>query len=131
MSKDLRLWHSAMMSNLQSVIWINFLVADQGAALFEKAAGTRLHRDPLSNKCKFLPLGKWRGKLNQEDIPTPYMRLTDTLDMVGVQLCSTWTNTRRKNGEMLQQKSVSCQEAGDQASSCLYPYVHTLPTLLH
>ena len=92
------------MSNLQSVIWINFLVADQGAALFEKAAGTRLHRDPLSNKCKFLPLGKWRGKLNQEDIPTPYMRLTDTLDMVGVQLCSTWTNTRRKNGEMLQQK---------------------------
>ena len=64
----------------------------------------KLHRDPLSNKCKFLPLGKWRGTLKQEDIPTPYMRITDTLDMVGVQLCATWTNSRRKNGEVLQQK---------------------------
>ena len=59
-----------------------FYIADRGAALFEKAAGTRLHRDPLSQKCKFLPLGKWRKNLKQEDIPTPYMRLTDTLDMV-------------------------------------------------
>ena len=81
-----------------------FCIADRGAALFEKAAGTRLHRDPLSNKCKFLPLGKWRRTLKQEDIPTPYMRLTDTLDMVGVQLCSTWSNSRKKNGDILQQK---------------------------
>ena len=63
-----------------------FIVADKGASLFEKAAGTRLHRDPNSNKCKFLPLGKWRKELNQDMIPTPYMKLTDTLDMVGVQL---------------------------------------------
>ena len=35
-----------------------FLVADKGAEMFEKAAGTKLHRDPSSNKCKFLPLGK-------------------------------------------------------------------------
>ena len=81
-----------------------FLIADEGAALFERSAGTRLHRNPLSNKCKFLPLGKWRMKLKQEDIPTPYMRLTDTLDMVGVQLCSNWTKTRMKNGETLQVK---------------------------
>ena len=64
-----------------------FCIADRGAALFEKAAGTRLHRDPLTQKCKFLPLGNWRQQLKQEDIPTPYMKLTDTLDMVGVQLC--------------------------------------------
>ena len=51
-----------------------------------------------------MPLGKWRGTLRQEDIPIPYMRLTDTLDMVGVQLCSTWSSSRRKNGEILQQK---------------------------
>ena len=81
-----------------------FYIADRGAALFEKAAGTRLHRDPLSQKCKFLPLGKWRKNLKQEDIPTPYMRLTDTLDMVGVQLCDLWTVTRRKNGETLKMK---------------------------
>ena len=30
---------------------------------------------------------KWRKNLKQEDIPMPYMRITDTLDMVGVQLC--------------------------------------------
>ena len=35
------------------------------------------------------------------------MRLTDSLDMVGVQLCSTWTKTRGKNGEILQKK-LSC-----------------------
>ena len=86
-----------------------FSIADERAGLFERSAGTRLHRDPHSNKCKFLPLplGKWRMKLEQEDIPTPYMRLTDTLDMVGVQLCSTWTKTRGKNGEILQKKLSS------------------------
>ena len=62
------------------------------------------HRCPSSDKCKFLALGKWRGKLKQEDIPTPYMRLTDTLDMVGVQLTATWSSTRQKNGNLLQTK---------------------------
>ena len=47
-----------------------FLIADHGASLFENAAGTRLHRDPASNKCKFLALGKWRRDLKQDDIPT-------------------------------------------------------------
>ena len=63
-----------------------------------------MHRDPSSNKCKFLPLGKWRKELKQEDIPTPYMRLTDTIDMVGVQLCSTWNSTRKKNGDTVREK---------------------------
>ena len=81
-----------------------FCIADNGASLFERAAGTRLHRDPNTNKCKFLPLGKWRRELTQEMIPTPYMRITDTLDMIGVQLCALWSVTRRKNGEMVRQK---------------------------
>ena len=81
-----------------------FEVADRGANLFEKSAGTKLHRDPTSNKCKFLPLGKWRRELAQEDIPTEYMRLTETLDMVGVQLCATWGQTRMKNGNILRDK---------------------------
>ena len=81
-----------------------FLVADKGAEMFERAAGTKLHRNPLSNKCKFLPLGKWRTKLRQEDIPTAYMRLTDTLDMVGVKLCATWSKSRKLNGDDVQQK---------------------------
>ena len=57
----------------------DFVIADLGASLFEKAAGTRLHRDPSSNKCKFLPLGRWRNKLVQDDIITPYMRVLQTL----------------------------------------------------
>ena len=70
-----------------------FILVDKGAALFKNSAGTKLHRDPKSNKCKFLPLGKWCKSLTQEQIPTPYMRLTDKLDMVGVQLCATWNAT--------------------------------------
>ena len=81
-----------------------FTTADTGASLFEGAAGTRLHRDPTTDKCKFLALGRWRGVLKQDDIPTPYMRLTDTLDMVGVQLTATWSSTRKKNGDLLQSK---------------------------
>ena len=81
-----------------------FMIADRGANLFEKSAGTKLHRDPTTDKCKFLPLGKWRTKLNQTDIPTNYMRITDTLDMVGVQLCATWSKSRQKNGIILQTK---------------------------
>ena len=81
-----------------------FNTADRGATLFENAAGTKLHRDPTTNKCKFLPLGKWRRELKQDDIPTPYMRLTDTLDMVGVSLSATWAATRKNNGEILRDK---------------------------
>ena len=81
-----------------------FIVADRGAALFELAAGTKLHRDPTTNKCKFMDLGGWKTRLRQEDIPTPYMRLTDTLDMVGVQLCPTWSKTRQKNGDIVIEK---------------------------
>ena len=81
-----------------------FLIADQGATLFERSSGTRLHRDPATQKCKFLPLGKWRTSLTQEQIPTPYMTLCDTLDMVGVQLCSKWSKTRQLNGNTLRNK---------------------------
>ena len=81
-----------------------FLVADKGAELFEKSAGTLLHRDPTTNKCKFLPLGKWRKKLRQCDIPTDYMRITDTLEMVGVELCCSWAKSRQKNGMALRSK---------------------------
>ena len=102
-----------------------FNIADRGASLFEQAVGTRLHRDPLSQKCKFLPLRKWRRTLRQEDIPTPYMCITDMLDMVGVQLCNLWSSTRRKNGETLQQKIKNLSgswRAGKFMPLCLRPY---------
>ena len=75
-----------------------FIIADHAATLFEKSAGTKLHRDPASDKCKFLPVGKWRKELIQSDIPTDYMRICDTLDIVGVQLSAVWSKSRQKNG---------------------------------
>ena len=56
-----------------------FSLVDMAMTLFEKASGCRLHRDPASKKCKFLPLARWRGTLQQEDIPCPYMSLSDHL----------------------------------------------------
>ena len=79
-----------------------FQLVDQAMGLFEKASGCQLHRDPTTKKCKFLPLARWRGTLQQEDIPCRYMSISDHLDMLGVELRSTWTQTRKSNGDALQ-----------------------------
>ena len=81
-----------------------FLLLDQAMSLFEKASGCQLHRDPATKKCKFLPLARWRGTLQQEDIPCQYMAISDHLDMIGVELRATWTQTRKHNGEALQSR---------------------------
>jgi hypothetical protein len=79
-----------------------FFTIDKACSLFEKSSGCKLHRDPSSGKCKFLPLGRWRGLLEQEDIPLNYMVLTDSLDMVGVELKATWAQTKKANGDIIQ-----------------------------
>ena len=56
---------------------------------------------------KFLPLGRWRGTLTQEDIPHQYIRLSDHLDFVGVELRATFTQTRKVNGDLLQARIKS------------------------
>ena len=81
-----------------------FALVDRASSLFERSSGCKLHRDPASGKCKFLPLGRWRGTLSQEDIPFPYMVLSDHLDMVGVDLRATATQTRKANGDILQSR---------------------------
>ena len=83
-----------------------FALVDQASALFEAASGCRLHRNPASKKCKFLPLGKWRRSLQQEDLPPScqYLVLSDHLDMVGVELRATWTQTRKANGDIIQDR---------------------------
>ena len=60
-----------------------FSVVDMFMGLFEKASGCQLHRDPASKKCKFLALARWRGTLQQEDIPCSYMSISDHLEMLG------------------------------------------------
>ena len=81
-----------------------FTMVDQSAALFEKASGYILHRDPSSGKVKFLPLGRWKGTLTKEDLPVNYIALSDHLDMVGVQLKATITQTWKVNEDILQER---------------------------
>ena len=81
-----------------------FLLVDRAATMFEGASGCKLHRDPAAGKCKFLPLGRWKGTLQQEDIPCNYMVLSDQLDMVGVILKATHTQTSKANGDELQSR---------------------------
>ena len=42
--------------------------------------------------------------LDQEDIPLNYMVLTDSLDMVGVELKATWAQTKKVNGDIIQNR---------------------------
>ena len=81
-----------------------FSLVDRAMHLFETSSGCRLHRDPASKKCKFLPLSRWRGTLQQSDIPCSYMTISDHLDMLGVELRATWTQTRKVNGDEMQDR---------------------------
>ena len=74
---------------------------DPGCHLFEQASGCQLHRDPSAGKCKFLTLVRWRGLLEQEDIPFRYTIISESLDMAGVKLRATWSKTRQANGVLL------------------------------
>ena len=82
----------------------DFILVDQASLLFEKACGCILHHDPASGKCKVLLLGRWRGTVQQEDIPVNYVMISDHLDMVGVELRATNTRTRMVNGDELVQR---------------------------
>ena len=78
-----------------------FILVEQSITLFEQSSGCKLHRDPTSDKCKFLPLGRWRGVLTQEDIPVNFFTLSDHLDMLGLTLKATHAATKKANGDEL------------------------------
>jgi hypothetical protein len=79
-----------------------FALVDHAVSLFEKSSGNQLHRDPVSGKCKVLPLGRWRNSLQQEDIGLPHLKITDRLSMVGVELTASWQSTRKVNMDEVQ-----------------------------
>ena len=81
-----------------------FHLVDQACSLLERASGVKLHRDPSAGKVKFLPLGRWKGSLTQEDLPHQYVQLSDHLDFVGVELRATFQQTRKVNGDQLQDR---------------------------
>ena len=80
-----------------------FKLVDFASSLFERRSGCKLHRDLSLGKCKFLPLGGWKNTLTQDSIPA-FMLLSDHLDTVGVELRATYTQTRKVNGDILQDK---------------------------
>ena len=85
-----------------------FALVDKAASLFEQSSGCILHRDPITAKCKVLPLGRWRNTLQQEDIGLPHLKLCDSLSMVGVELSANWQTTRKLNNDELQDKVQKC-----------------------
>ena len=86
--------------------------------IHEKSSGCRLHRNPATEKCKVMVMGRWKGTLQQEDIPLPYLKLTDHLDYLGCKLYATYSATRKENGDILKKK-VKDQLAGWKAGKFL------------
>jgi hypothetical protein len=50
------------------------------------------------------PLGRWKGSLTKEDLPVPYIAISEHLDMVGVQMKASFLHTRKVNCDVLQDK---------------------------
>ena len=82
-----------------------FTLVSRACTILEKASGVKLYCDPDSGKVKFLAIGRWKNTLTQEHLPHQYVRLSDHLDFVGVELRSTFTQTRKVNGELLQTRT--------------------------
>ena len=78
-----------------------FSLVESETRLFEAASGTELHRDRTSNKVKFLPLGRWKGTLTEDDLPNEckYIAFSDHLDMLGPELYANFNKTRQVAGE--------------------------------
>ena len=103
-----------------------FMLVDQACCLIERASGVKLHRDPAAGKVKFLALGRWKGTLTQEDLPFQYIKLSDHLDFVGVELRSTFVQTRKCNGDQLQarvQNTIGHWRSGKFMPLTLRPYL--------
>ena len=75
--------------------------------IFELASGCKMHRTAASQKCKFLPLGKWRFQLTQNMIPHNFFSLSGHLDFLGVTLKSTYYLTKGVNGDALKER-INC-----------------------
>jgi hypothetical protein len=82
-----------------------FTTVIESCGLLERAGGVRLHRDVTSGKVRFLALGRWRGTLQQEDLPFQFIRLSDSLDFLGLTLMANFFRTKKANCDSIE-KSV-------------------------
>ena len=80
-----------------------FHLVERVMTVFELSSGCKMHRDPESQKCKFLPLSKWKT-LSQNEIPFNFFTISDHLDFLGVTLKANTAATRKVNGDALQDK---------------------------
>ena len=69
--------------------------------MFEVSSCCKLHIDPSTNKCKLLPLARWKRSLEQKDIPIPCLKIIDHLDYLGYNHYANFSATRCENGEIL------------------------------
>ena len=81
-----------------------FQIVDSCLVLFEKASGCEFHRDPNSQKCKVTPFGKWKQWLTQENVPLPFLLVTETLEILGVKIFESYSDTRRDFGSKMVEK---------------------------
>ena len=102
-----------------------FLLVERVMILFELASGCKMHRTAESQKCKFLPLGRWRTELTQKMIPHQFFSLSDHLKFLSVTLKATYPMTRKVNWEALRdriQKVVGPWREGRFMSLYLQPH---------
>ena len=79
----------------------------------------------MLNSSGILALGRWKGTLTQEDLPHQFVKLSDHLDFVGVELRSTFVQTRKANGDQLQSRvknTIGPWKAGKFMPLTLRPY---------
>ena len=81
-----------------------FKTVDSCLVLFEKASGCEFHRDPNSQKCKVTPFGKWKQWLTQDNVPLPFLLVTETLEILGVKIFESYSDTRRDFGSKMVEK---------------------------
>ena len=78
-----------------------FFILDECLKVFEEASGCKFHRDPNSQKCKVMPIGPWKKWLTQENVPLPFLKVSDHLEILGAKFYESWSKTRNNIGENL------------------------------
>ena len=81
-----------------------FSIVIHACTLLERAGCVKLHPSIHRDKVTFLALGRWKGTLQQEDIPFPFIKLSDQLDFIGVTLAATFVQTRKVNCEIIKRR---------------------------
>ena len=67
-----------------------FFILDECLKVFEAASGCKFHRDPNSQKCKVMPIGPWKKWLTQENVPLPFLKVSDHLEILGAKFYESW-----------------------------------------